>query len=120
MKKSAFALSLVALSLTVSSAVSADSSSIDDVLAGALACTDSILEQSRAEQEQQTRGEMHLYSVPYEHAIAVQVGTSYSRDARIQYIPVIETSYLDGTTPGSAWSECMQARGLPTPTLPSE
>lgn len=111
---------LVGLTCSLSPMAISASISTDAVLAGALACTEAVLEQPQVEQAQHIPGKISISSVPYEEAVEIQVGTAYSRQARTQYIPVVETTYLDGPAKGSAWRECMHAKALPTPRLTSE
>lgn len=112
--KNALAMA-AALSAILSATAYADSNSIDDVFAGGLECMHTLNEQSLAAQATRGNGEIRLYSVPYAHTVAVRVDDSYSQNANIQYIPAIETTYLDGDVPGSAWRTCMQEKGLPVP-----
>ncbi|NIC05253.1 hypothetical protein [Billgrantia bachuensis] len=114
------ASALAALTIAAAFSTPAISGPFDEVFAGASACMDSINQQALAAQAESGEGEINLFSVPYVHAKEERTNTSYSQDAITQYVPAITATYLDGNVPGAAWSECMQAKGLPTPDLPLE
>lgn len=103
------------LAVVASSSVYADSITPEEVLDGAKECMDELVSQSEEMQAKQLPGKIIVEAIPLAEIKEARAGDTYSKQSHIQYVPYVETTYLDTSEEGSAWRNCMRQKGLPTP-----
>ncbi len=109
-------IGLIALfSLLVSANTYADSPTLGEFFDGAQECSNEVVITSQPLREQ-NGGMITLKSVPFDEIDISQYDMATSQHSIIQLIPVAESTYLDGSSAGSAWRNCMASKGLPVPT----
>lgn len=102
------------ISLIVSAITYADFPTLGEVYDKAQECSNEVVITSQPLREQ-NRGKITLRSVPLVDIDIRQFGIVTLEHSGLQLIPVAESTYLDGSSEGAAWRNCMTDKNFPVP-----